>query len=131
MSTIQATFLPELEDALRHISLDRRAEAVARVADFFLAGASRYSEEHVHLFDRVLGRLIVAIETKALAELARRLAPVRNAPRDVIRRLAHNPDIAVAAPVLTRSARLDDKDLIDVATTMGQRTSWPFPAASP
>ena len=116
----QATLVPDLEDALRHISVDRYAETVRRVADFFLAGANRFSDEQVHLFDRVLGRMIVAIDTKALVELARRLAPVRNAPRDVIGRLARNPDIAVAAPVLTRSAQLDDGDLIAIALTTGQ-----------
>ena len=112
--------LPELEEALRHIGIDRQAEAVGRVADFFLTGASRYGEDHVNLFDRVLGRLMVAIEASALVDLARRLAPVRNAPPDVIRRLAHNPDIAVAAPVLTRSTRLQDQDLIGVTRSSGQ-----------
>jgi uncharacterized protein (DUF2336 family) len=120
MSAAQATLAPDLEDALRHISVDKHGETMRRVVDFFLAGASRFNDEHVHLFDRVLGRLIVAVETKALAELARRLAPVRNAPCDVIRRLARNPDIAVAAPVLTRSVRLGDNDLIDIARTRSQ-----------
>jgi uncharacterized protein (DUF2336 family) len=116
----QVTLVPDLEEALRHISVDRYAETVRRVADFFLAGANRFSEEQVHLFDRVLGRMIVAIETKALAELARRLAPVRNAPPDIIGRLARDPDIAVAAPVLARSTRLGDDDLIAVARISGQ-----------
>ena len=120
MSAAQASFRPELEDALRHITIDRHGEAMARVADFFLTDPTRFSEDQVHLFDRVLGQLIVTIETKTLAELARRLAPVRNAPRDVIRRLARNPDITVAAPVLTRSIRLADEDLVDIAMTTGQ-----------
>src|SRR5712691_62715 len=119
MSTTHA-LIPELEEALRHVSVDRYAESIQRVADFFLAGASRFNEEHVHLFDRILGRLIVAVETKVLAELARRLAPVRNAPRDVIRRLARNGEIAVAGPVLARSTRLDDADLVETARTQGQ-----------
>jgi uncharacterized protein (DUF2336 family) len=120
MPAAQATLVPDLEDAFRHISVDKHGETVRRVADFFLAGAARFNDEHVHLFDRVFSRLIVAVETNALVELARRLAPVRNAPCDVIRRLARNPDIAVAAPVLTRSVRLDDDDLVDIAKTQGQ-----------
>jgi uncharacterized protein (DUF2336 family) len=119
MSTTHA-LIPELEEALRHVSVDRYADSIQRVADFFLAGASRFNEEHVHLFDRILGRLIVAVETKVLAELARRLAPVRNAPPDVIRRLARNGEIAVAGPVLARSTRLDDADLVETAQTQGQ-----------
>jgi uncharacterized protein (DUF2336 family) len=120
MTAAQATLVPDLEEALRHVSVEKSAEAVQHVADFFLAGATRFNDEHVHLFDRVLGRLIVAVEAKVLAELARRFAPVRNAPRDVIRHLARNGDIAVAAPVLTRSARLDDDDLIGIARTQSQ-----------
>jgi uncharacterized protein (DUF2336 family) len=120
MSSAQDTLVPDLEEALRHISVEKSAEAVQRVVNFFLAGAARFNDEHVKLFDRVLGRLIVAVEAKVLAELARRLAPVRNAPRDVIRHLARNRDIAVAAPVLTRSVRLDDDDLVDIARTQSQ-----------
>jgi uncharacterized protein (DUF2336 family) len=120
MAAAQAALIPELEDALRHIAADKYAETMRRVADFFLAGVDRFGEEHVRLFDRVLGRLIVALDDKALAELARRLAPVRNAPPDVIRRLAGNPEIAIAAPVLTRSRQLDDADLVAIATTRSQ-----------
>jgi uncharacterized protein (DUF2336 family) len=120
MSVAQAKLVPDLEEALRHISVEKSAEAVRRVADFFLAGATRFNDEHVDLFDRVLGRLIVGVESNGLVALARRLAPVRNAPRDVIRHLARNRDIAVAAPVLTRSARLGDDDLIDIARTHSQ-----------
>jgi uncharacterized protein (DUF2336 family) len=120
MPAAQAALVPELEDALRHIAADKYAETMRRVADFFLAGVDRFGEEHVRLFDRVLGRLIVALDDNALAELARRLAPVRNAPPDVIRRLAGNPEIAVAAPVLTRSRRLDEADLVALASTCSQ-----------
>jgi hypothetical protein len=35
---------------------------------------------------------------KALAELSARLAPIDNAPIEVVRRLARNDDIVVAAP---------------------------------
>ena len=45
----------------------------------FLNGASRFSDEHVDLFDQVFGLLIEEIETKARAELSSRLAPVSNA----------------------------------------------------
>lgn len=120
MPAAHAALIPELEQALCHISVDRYAETVRRVADFFLAGAAQFNPDHVQLFDRVLGRLVVAVENKVLGELARRLAPIRNAPPDVMRRLAGNADIAVAAPVLTRSTRLADADLIAIATTQSQ-----------
>src|SRR5512134_1735115 len=112
-----AQLLPDLEQALAHIPVTKYVETVRCVADFFLAGAGQFNEEHVGLFDRVLGRMIWALDDPARAELARRLAPLRNAPPGLIRRLAADPEITVAAPVLARSPRLSDDDLWAVATS--------------
>ncbi len=54
----------------------------------FLDGARAFNDHHVALFDDVIGCLIAEIEAKALAELARRLAPVPNAPPGVVYKLA-------------------------------------------
>src|SRR5262245_54468637 len=115
-----ALLIPELEDVLRHDSPDRRTAAVERITALFLVDAERYTAEHVELFDDVLSRLVVEIETKTLAELARSLAPIGNAPVRVIRRLAHDDDITVAGPVLMQSQRLSDTDLIDIARSKSQ-----------
>ncbi len=120
MPAAQASFLPELEQALRHVPIDRHAEMVRRVTGFFLASASDFNAEHVDLFDRVLGRLMVAVDDTALTELSRRLAPVRNAPPAVMRRLAGNPSIAVAAPVLSRATHLEDHELVSIVLTQSQ-----------
>jgi uncharacterized protein (DUF2336 family) len=71
------------------------------------------------LFDDVIGYLIDQIEAKALAELARRIAPVPNAPPEVVRMLAVNDDITVAGPVLAQ-ARLHDGDLQYIAEHKSQ-----------
>lgn len=120
MLAAQAPLIPELEEALRQISVDKHGDTVRRVTDFFVAGAPRFSELHVRLFDRILGRLIVALKTPALVELARALAPIANAPPDVIRRLARDEAIAVAGPVLTRSTCLNEQDLVEIARTKSQ-----------
>ena len=72
------------------------------------------------MFDDVILRLAAEIEAKARAKLARRLAPVANAPAKVIRSLAFDDDSAVACPVLSRSDRLDEADLIATASSKGQ-----------
>jgi uncharacterized protein (DUF2336 family) len=118
--TAQSSLIVELEDAIQRGSADRRAETLRRVADLFLGSADQFSGEQVALFDDVIGALIDRIETRALAELGRRLAPVANAPERVIRRLAHNDAIAVAGPVLAQSPRLGEADLVDIATSKGQ-----------
>ncbi len=114
-----ASLLPELEEVVQHGSAEKRAETLRRITTLFLDGAVAFNPSHVALFDDVMGTLIEEIEAKALAELARRIAPVANAPSGVIGRLAKNDDIAVAGPVL-KSGRLAEADLIAIAETKSQ-----------
>jgi uncharacterized protein (DUF2336 family) len=120
MPEISNSLISELEDAVRSHSADKRVETLRRVTDLFLGEADRLNDEQIGVFDDVLGKLIHRIETKALAELSSRLAPIDNAPIDVIRRLARHDEITVAGPVLTESSRLTSSDLIEVAKTKGQ-----------
>lgn len=114
-----ASLLPELEDVVRHGSAEKRAETLRRITTLFLDSAPNFNDEHVALFDDVIGCLIDEIEAKALAELARRIAPVPNAPAGVVRRLAKSDDIEVAGPVL-KDAKIDDPDLMYIAETKSQ-----------
>src|SRR4030088_67810 len=60
------------------------------------------------------------IETSAKSLLANRLAPLDTAPPLTIRALAFDDIIEVAGPVLSQSARLDDKTLIENARSKSQ-----------
>lgn len=120
MSVAAASLIPELEDVVQHGSAERRVEALQRITSLFLAGADNFGDAHVGLFDEVLGQLVTEIESKARAELSRRLAPVGNAPPQVLRSLAHDDDIAVAGPVLKQSARLEELELVNIARTKSQ-----------
>jgi uncharacterized protein (DUF2336 family) len=114
-----ASLLPELEEVVQHGSAEKRAETLRRITSLFLDSAPSFNAAHVALFDDVIGYLIEEIEAKALAELARRLAPVPNAPAGVVRALAEHDDIEVAGPVL-KAARLADPDLMRIAETKSQ-----------
>jgi uncharacterized protein (DUF2336 family) len=114
-----ASLLPELEHVVQHGSVEKRAETLRRITSLFLDGAKAFNNEHVALFDDVIGCLIEEIEAKALAELARRIAPVANAPSGVVSKLAKNDDIDVAAPML-KAAALTDPDLKYIAETKSQ-----------
>jgi uncharacterized protein (DUF2336 family) len=115
-----ASLIPELENVIQHGSDAHRTKAVRRIANLFIEGASNFNEDHVGLFDDVLCRLVIEIETKARAEISERLAAVSNAPAALIRQFASDDDIAVAGPVITRSPRLNDEDLVSIAKTKGQ-----------
>src|SRR5262249_53829981 len=118
--TTRTSLIVDLEDAVRRGSPERRAGTLRRITDLFLGAADRFNTDQVALFDDVMGRLIDRIETRALAELSRRLGPVANAPEGVVRRLARNDAIAVAGPVLGQSARLGEADLVEIAASKGQ-----------
>jgi uncharacterized protein (DUF2336 family) len=115
--SVPTSLLPELEDVVQHGSAEKRAETLRRITTLFLDGASSFHAKHIALFDDVIGCLIEEIE--ALAELARRIAPVANAPAGVVSTLAKNDDIAVAGPVL-KQARLADRDLLYIAENKSQ-----------
>jgi uncharacterized protein (DUF2336 family) len=114
------SLIAELEHALGDDSVETRARTLRRVADLFLNDANRLTEDQIKLFDDVLLLLVRRIETRALIELSRRLAPVDNSPVEVIRRLAWNDEIEVAGPVLTQSRRLSTGDLVEIAASKSQ-----------
>jgi len=118
--SVSASLIPELEDVIQHATEVRRTDAVRRIASLFVDGAPNFKEDHVGLFDDVLCRLVVEIESKARAEIAARLAGVDNAPSGLMRKFANDDDIAVAGPVIEQSSRLNDDDLVDIAKTKGQ-----------
>ncbi|MBB5047768.1 uncharacterized protein (DUF2336 family) [Rhodopseudomonas rhenobacensis] len=112
--------LDELQDTLTHGPVARRVETLRRVTDLFINGAVDYSDDQVALFDDVFACLVRHIEAKARALLAQRLAPIVKAPPRIIRHLASDDLIEVAAPVLTQSTQLDDRALIATARSKSQ-----------
>jgi uncharacterized protein (DUF2336 family) len=119
-ATAPDSLLDELQATLAHGTVARRVETLRRVTDLFINGAVDYSDQQVGLFDDVFQCLIEHIETSAKALLANRLAPIDTAPPLTIRALAFDDLIEVAAPVLSRSERLDDDTLIETARNKSQ-----------
>src|SRR6202161_4424717 len=114
------SLLDELQTTLAHGTVARRVETLRRVTDLFINGAVDYSSEQIDLFDDVFQCLMHHIETSAKALLANRLAPIDTAPPLTIRTLAFDDLIEVAAPVLSKSERLDDEALIETARNKSQ-----------
>jgi uncharacterized protein (DUF2336 family) len=112
--------LAELEVAVKNGSPEKRVDTLRRVTNLFLEGSDRLNEQQIGVFDDVLVHLIQRIESKALVQLSTSLAPVDNAPIEVIRSLSRHDEIAIAGPVLTQSNRLSESDLIDIAKRKSQ-----------
>jgi uncharacterized protein (DUF2336 family) len=129
MSKAQLSIIDEVESAIRAGSPEKGLETARRVTDLFLSSAGSFDDEQIALFDDVLERLIGTIELRAiadmgariaLAEISAQLAPIAQAPPSVIRRLASNDEIRIAGPVLQESARLDDGELVKIASSKGE-----------
>jgi len=114
------SIIAELEDAVRGGSSARRVETLRQVTDLFLNDGERLSDDQVKVFDDVLCLLIARVETRARAELSKRLAPLDYAPFEVIQYLAWDDEIAVAGDVLTHSSRLSSEALVEIASIKGQ-----------
>jgi len=118
--TSQSDLIEQLEDILASKYVSRRVEILERVTDLFVVGSGKFSEEHVDLFDHVMGKLLENVESAARAQFGIRLAALPDAPPKVIRELALDESIAVAGPVLRQSERVDDNMLVETARTKGQ-----------
>jgi uncharacterized protein (DUF2336 family) len=114
------SLIHELEQAIAAGSPAMRLNTLTRITDLFLAGSGAHSDDQLALFDDILMVLIDTIEVNAKVQLSRRLAPRSDAPPKVVRTLAFDDSIAVAAPVLMRSERLTDRDLVENASTKSQ-----------
>jgi uncharacterized protein (DUF2336 family) len=115
-----SSLIDELIGTIETGDVKQRLRVLQRVTDLFVAGSRGYSSQQIALFDDVLQRLARDIEVKARAKLAHRLATVDNAPPKLIRSLAFDDEIDVAAPVLVHSQQLSDADLVENATTKSQ-----------
>lgn len=118
--SVRTSLIADLEDAVANGTSEKRVETLRRVTSLYLVDSERLSEEQIQVFDEVLSHLIVRMESRALVELSERLAPITNAPIDVVQSLARNDEIAVAGPILSMSERLTSRDLIDIAKTKSQ-----------
>ena len=114
------SIIAELEDAVRDGTSAKRVNTLRRVTDLFLNDGERLNDEQVKVFDDVLGLLITRVESRAKAELSKRLAPLDYAPFEVIQHLAKDDEIAVAGEVLAHSSRVTTDTLLEVASTKGQ-----------
>ena len=114
------SFVGEVEDAVASGDPIKRVDTLRRMTSLFVEQAPNLKEAHVTVFDEVILRLARDLEFRARVELSERLADIGNAPLKVVRDLAFDKDIQVAGPVLERSARLDEDDLVAIAHDRGQ-----------
>ncbi|MGL4560329.1 MAG: hypothetical protein ACRCV5_22740, partial [Afipia sp.] len=100
---VHSHFIQELQDAIGARSADRKVTSLRKVTDLFLDQGNRLGQAQIEVFDRLLLSFIGDSDVDVLVELSRKLAPIAFAPAAVVRKLASDPNAAVASPVLTQS----------------------------
>jgi uncharacterized protein (DUF2336 family) len=116
----EGSLFDDLDAALQSGSSEKRVAMLRHVTDLFLSEADRLNEEQIGVFDSVLVQLIERIETRTLAKISERLAPIANAPIHLTLNLARHSEIGVARPILTNSSRLTTAELVEIAKTKSQ-----------
>lgn len=119
-SPLSANILDDLQAALAHGNVARRVDMLRKVTDLFIDHAPDYSAAQIAVFDDVFECLIEHLEAHTKALLAERLGAAGSAPPRVLRNLAFDDRIEIAAPILSQSSQLDDPTLIENARTKSQ-----------
>src|ERR1700747_1715154 len=114
------SLINEIQDGELSGPTKRQLKALTRITELFVAGSGRHSGQQLELFDEGFKALVAVIELKARAKLARPLATDGEAPAALVRAFAFDGNIAVAAPLLSRSTVLSATDLAHRANTLGQ-----------
>jgi uncharacterized protein (DUF2336 family) len=97
------SLLDELIKTVDHGGPQERLRILRRVTELFTAGASGFSSEQMAIFDDIFQELIAELEAAARERLAHAMAKLERAPRQLLRSLAFDDNIAVAAPLLIHS----------------------------
>ena len=100
--TVTASRLKQLIAVAREESSDKRRDLLREITDVFMAQPDRYTSSELQHFDVILSRVAEQVEVELRRELAAKLADEPSAPKNLIRKLAHD-EISVAEPVLRRS----------------------------
>jgi uncharacterized protein (DUF2336 family) len=114
------SFVMEVEDAVASKDPARRVETLRKLTGLFVDQEATLPEGAVEVFDEVILRLSRDLERRARMELSEAFGDLDRAPRKVVRSLAFDLDAAIARPVLERSSRLDEDDLVMIARARGQ-----------
>jgi uncharacterized protein (DUF2336 family) len=117
---MSASRFAKLVDLAQASESERRRDLLREVTDLFFETTGGRSDRESALFDEVLRLVAAQMQDSVLAELAEAFADAPDAPVGLMHDLAsHSFDIA--APVLARSAALDEQALLKIVSHQSQQ----------
>lgn len=99
--------------------VDRRA-LLGQVADVFVDRNQTYTGRELDLFAEIIGMLLDQVDLDSRADLAGQIATCDRPVVGLYRKLASD-DIRAADPVLTHCPHLDERTLVELASTQSQQ----------
>lgn len=112
--------LEDLAKIAEERSSEKRVELLRRITDLYIDKLGRHTKAEAYLFDDILSKIVDRLPRDAKIHSSVHLAALPEAPRATVRKLAADPDIDVARPVLGGSSALSDGDILDLAQRMSQ-----------
>lgn len=109
----------EIDEIVASADKRRRIAMLRQVTNLFADKASVLDENLIAAFDEVLLRLARDLDSRVRHALSERFADIPMAPRKVVRDLAFDDSFGVAAPVLERSGRIEENDLVEIVEQKG------------
>lgn len=104
--------LDDIEAAIARADERRRRSMLRQITNLFVEHALRLDENVIGAFDEVMLRLATDVDFRVRHAVSERLADMPQAPFKLIRDFAFDDNYEVATPVLLRSPRLGDDDLV-------------------
>jgi Uncharacterised protein conserved in bacteria (DUF2336) len=117
--TENRSYLEVLDEAISRGTQASRLEALWHATDLLIAG--QYSDEQIWVFGEIIARLADEIEEAARIQLAKRLARIDQAPRNLLHQLAFDDSIEIAGPILQQSEGLSTRMLVENARLKSQK----------
>jgi uncharacterized protein (DUF2336 family) len=116
MSPAEA-MIEEVDGIIAGVDKRRRTAMLRQITNLFVDNARWLDESVIATFDEVMLRLARDVDFRVRYAVSERLADIPKAPLKMVRELAFDNNYEVATPVLGRSERLGDDDLIFVVET--------------
>lgn len=104
----------EIDEIVAGADKRRRITMLRQITNLFVEKATYLDENLIAAFDEVLLRLSRDLDFRVRHALSERFADIPKAPRKVIRDLAFDDSYGIAAPVLERSERIEEGDLVEI-----------------
>ncbi|MCG6122759.1 MAG: DUF2336 domain-containing protein [Microvirga sp.] len=111
------SMLDDIEGAIARADARRRRSMLRQITNLFVEHARRLDEDVIGAFDDIMMSLAADVDFRVRHAVSERLADLPTAPFRVVRDFAFDDAYEVATPVLMRSPRLCDEDLVLVVQT--------------